>query len=1115
MKSRHILGALTIGLVALMANAVNATTRIAELPLKASVLAKPNVIFGMDDSGSMDWEVLLDTESGLLYWDGVRSWDNARGKPLATSSFIPYAYLMPVGTSVGGALYPPNTSAGQSVPPTNQFAWLRSQRFNPIYYDSRATYRPWSPAYFAGSVKTYTDALPTAAMSHPAVSASPTLNLTTNWDSAHGSFSAAGFRFYVQQGMRLPAGARVVSSSAGSAGQPCSGSTEVTLTAAQTVPANRACWASIPYYPATFWHFETCTIGADCVAAPDGTGTLKRYEIKPSTTAYPSGRSYAEEMQNFANWFTYYRKRKLMLAASMGRVLESTAGLRLGVVPFNQSPNVVMYDADDAAPAGNRLAAAGHFYLNSMSALGTPTHNTVKHIAAQYDTNKSVIQYACQRNSMFIVTDGFSNTTSIAVPSYNAALWGGSPPYSWTPPGSLSDLALSYFTNRLRTDLPAGRVPPSASSAPGADKNTNLHINTYAITLGVRGSLWPNAVDPFVTAPTWTQPVADTPSMIDDQWHATINGRGRMYLATSPDETARNLKAGLDDILSQRSTQAAVSVSTVNLARGDSRAYQAVYNPAGWTGDVEAVSVNVTTGAVGTTPLWSAANLLTARDWTTRVIASHNGTSGVAFTASAVGAAVNPSGIHGSSNDVIAYLRGDRSRESSDMRPRQSLIGAIINAEPVVDREQGVVYAATGEGMLHAFETQGSDAGKELWAYVPQAALPGIGQTVRRGYTFRSQLDGTPTIRTINGSMRLLVAGMGVAGRSYYALNVTDPRSLTSDTALASRVLWEFPSASDATAKSKVGRTMGKPHVVRLGNGSWVVLLTSGYNSSFDGKGRLWVLNATTGAVLKEFVTTDGSLSSESGLTHVSPYAEPDGSVRYVYGGDLLGNLWRFDLNGTSLSSTAVSKVAQLIGPSGVPQPVTAPPELLAYQDKRIVYVGTGRLLDITDFGSSLVQTMYAISDGPTLTNARSTLVMQTLNTAGNGNLSSNSVDWNSDRGWYIDIPAGEQLTTRPSIAYGALTIVANKTGANDCSASSRLLVIDVLTGSRFAGANFVSWQISDTSNATAAVAVLTSDGQSIKAIAREFDQARSVERTIASGIPVLPRKNAWREVRR
>ena len=57
-------------------------------------------------------------------------------------------------------------------------------------------------------------------------------------------------------------------------------------------------------------------------------------------------------------------------------------------------------------------------------------------------------------------------------------------------------------------------------------------------------------------------------------------------------------------------------------------------------------------------------------------------------------------------------------------------------------------------------------------------------------------------------------------------------------------------------------------------------------------------------------------------------------------------------------------------------------------------------------------------------------------------------------------------FNTQPVIAYGALSVVANKAGASDCSASSRLYVMDVLSGSRFAGISFVSWTISNTSHA-------------------------------------------------
>ena len=1103
--SRFVYSVAALGM--LLAGVASATTPLAQMPLKASVLAKPNVIFGMDDSGSMDWEILLDTDSGLLWWNGSTAWDSANGRPLRSSSRPAYAYLFPVGTGAGGALY---TGSWHALPPTPQFAWARSRAFNPLYYDTMQTYAPWSPAHFGGSLRTYADANPSAALIHPAAAGATTLAVNAQWNSGHANFQSSGFRFYVQSGMQLPPGTVVASSSAGSGGTPCGGSTR-TLTATQTVGSS-ACHASIPYYPATFWHPQACTLGTDCVSAPDGSGTLKRYEIRSTTTTYPSGRTYAQEMQNFANWFSYYRKRKLMLAASMGRVLEDMSGLRLGVMPFNSSATPTIYDADHPSASSNRFAAAGHFYLNAMSANGTPTHQAVKNIAAQFQSNTSIVQYACQRNNMFIVTDGFSNTTSTSVPAYSKATWGSGAPYATTHNGTLADLALAYYTLRLRPDLPAGRVPPSASTAPSADLNTDLHINTYGITLGVRGSLWPANTDPYASPPTWTVPVADDPSMIDDQWHATINGRGRMYLATTPDETAASLRAGLEDMISQVSTQGGMAVGTVNLGRSDSRAYRSVYDPAGWTGDVQAVVVNRDDATVAAAPTWSAAAQLDARAWSTRVIATASGS----FSAgnATVTAQVNPGNAWGSNADVMNYLRGDRSREGTAFRVRRSLMGSPINAEPAVDRTTGVVYAATGEGMLHAFDIQGGDAGKELWAFVPSAVLPHIGQTTARSYGFRPRLDGTPVVRGVGNGNRLLVAGMGPAGRGYYALDVTSPRGLT-EAGLAGKVKWEFPAAGDSTMQAKVGQTVGRPVIVKLGGGGgYAVVLTSGYNNTHDGKGRLWVLDADNGSVLKEFVTPDGTLSAEAGLAHVSAFAEPDGSVRYVYGGDLLGNLWRFDLAQPSGSSAAVHRLAQLKGPTGIAQPVTAAPELLAHLGKRIVYIGTGRLLDSSDFGSTRVQTVYAIADGSTLSNPRGSLVQQVLNVSGSGSLTANAVDWAVHRGWYVDLPAGEQANTQPVLAYGALSVVANKTGSSDCSASSRLYVMDVLTGSRFSGISYVSWTISDSSNASAPIALLGRDGK-VRVVTLKHEGAQAMSREVAGSGIVPAGKNAWREVRR
>lgn len=1132
-----------VALAGLLVGAASHATNLAELPLKTSVLAKPNVIFGLDDSGSMDWEVLFQTSSGQIYWrfDGTTGsgWDSTTNRPYATSpDFSPLSYVFVADTSLGNALYSSGSSNGRGVPPIGQLAWARSSSFNPLYYNTSVTYAPWSPAYVSGAPRTYADAPPTAAPAHPGplASAALTYNLgvdfnssSTNWNaSADGSFT-----FRVLAGMVLPVGTVVVADTTTSG--ICSGSTVRTLTAITTVPSGASCRASIPYFPATFWQrtvcpaTETgcvpapdCTVvspttdpSTACVSAPDGVGKLRRYEIKTGAT-FTSGRSVTAELQNFANWFTYYRKRKLMLAGSMGRVLEDMTGVRMGVVPFNTLPTVTMYDSDATSAALNRRNVAGLFYVNAMSAVGTPTHATMKHIGEQFNSNTSIIQYACQRNNSFIVTDGFANSHSTTSPTYSSSTWGGGTPFTTTAANSLADLALAYYTVRPRTDLAAGKVPSGDPARFNPDLNTNLHVNTYGITLGARGSLYPTAakpfeVDVFASPPTWPTPVADDPTMIDDLFHAAVNGRGRMYLANDVDSLVLSIRDAFADLLSQEGATGSIAVSAVNLDRGDTQAYLGSYNPSGWVGDLTANPIDITTGAVSTSKNWSAATLLGARDWTTRVIFSSNITGGVDFNVTNVGALVNPAPVSYTNTQVVEYLRGNRTGEGTTFRTRKALLGAVVNAEPVLAREEGMVYLASGDGMLHAFNTTN---GKEEWAYAPQDSLSAIGQSVEREWVYKTLLDATPRYARLSSGSKILVGGLGAAGRSYYALNVTSPKSLSSSAA-AAQVRWTFPSSIDVANRALMGYTIGKPVVTKTTAGD-VVLVTSGVDNGAtigDGKGRLWVLNATTGAVIKTFKTTIGTTAAEAGLSHVAAFKEPDGSVRYAFGGDLLGNVWRFDLEATGVGEIDAELLATLTDSLGNAQPITSTPELSTVSGKRVIMIGTGRLLDITDFGSTRVQSFYAIADGTTLATPRTTLVKQTFTRGGSPELTASPVDWTTGRGWFFDLPAGEQANTDPIVTYGAVAFVTNMHGSTDCSQSSYLYLVDVASGSIVPGATFASELISSTATSSRVITLRVVNGKIVGTTHRSDNSV--YQRELPLGAVIKPAKNAWREMRR
>jgi len=89
--------------------------------------------------------------------------------------------------------------------------------------------------------------------------------------------------------------------------------------------------------------------------------------------------------------------------------------------------------------------------------------------------------------------------------------------------------------------------------------------------------------------------------------------------------------------------------------------------------------------------------------------------------------------------------------------------------------------------------------------------------------------------------------------------------------------------------------------------GTWVVAFTSGYNntSSGDGNGHLYVRNVITGASIAKIdtfitgTTPAGTTGTPSNLGKINPWIEDetDNTAARIYGGDMLGYMWRFDFD--------------------------------------------------------------------------------------------------------------------------------------------------------------------------------------------------------------------------
>lgn len=1147
-------------------------TDVANKPLKPALLIEPNVVFAIDDSGSMDSDMLLDTDEGSMYWkpfqnpaSGAGAWKADGTGPQDvfvhnTLGTTQYRKVFPQQLQAQGAgIEPAGDQLAAPVPPTPQFAWVRSHLYNRIYYNPARVYKPWPAAIIGNNVDatSFSNAPVTDTFTHPLFSGNrATLNLFT-WQDASLNIHLS---FPLKAGMKFPIGARPIET------DPVTHQQYLGAEATNEGTATGNKRYGIPYYPATYWIRAICTpISSDCVEDPGNSAyRLKRIEIKSSTNSYiqePSrtdcssvladGRrncTFIEEAQNFANWWQYYRKRKLMLAAGMGTVMESLGGgFRLGTLYFNVPSNNPIEANNDAnyldrptiemlSTSGNggqavRRKIAGRFYNRSLRGL-TPALTTLAAIQHQFDNNANLIEYSCQRNHLFLMTDGkYSDAHAVNDSTWNQT--GTSPgnrgqyaqewPYTTTYKRTLADLALYLYSAQLRSSsLAAGKVPTSA-----ADPNPNLHFNFHGVTLGVQGEVWPKHMldDGMPNSPanvTWPDPgPASGPQLqgrqrIDDIWHASINGRGRMLLATNADEVASAINQVLYEANGVPGAQSGVALTAVKLGNNDA-AFLAGFNSSLWSGDVTRHAVNSTTGAIDTTKQWSAAAEL---DHEATLPANRKlFTTNAVFDAAGVGAQINPGGTAAETSRRVEYLRGDTSGEGymlSQLRPRKSRFGAVVGSVTALNAARTAGFVASNDGFLHAIDLSN---GKELWGYAPRAALAEMGRSTQVNWAFRTVHDGSPVIGYADG-VEMLVGGLGTAGVGWYAIDLTDTTSpsLTAAQLATNKVKWELPGLN-TDLQFQMGLSVGRPLIVKTDRYGTVVILTSGYNAPLnDGAGRLFVVKPDTGQVLLTLVAGNPTPNSgDAGLAKVSGYLEPDGTVRYLYGGDLKGNLWRFDLGTAASPTSGVTRLAVLKDVNGNLQEIAVAPALANYKGKRIVMVGTGKVTGIPDLKNEARRnSFYAILDKDDNLVERSSLVQQTINTAGGGRtVTTNAVDWNLKRGWFADLPLNERANIDPVIGFKAVTFLSNQSTTDFCSRKSYGYMMDILSGGAVKAnpndTNIVVGYSLGNKGVVGLNQLVTSDGAA-HAIPRD-DEGTPGDLPIEKPSGLVSRKAGWRRV--
>ncbi len=775
--------------------------------------------------------------------------------------------------------------------------------------------------------------------------------------------------------------------------------------------------------------------------------------------------------------------------------------------------------------------------------------------------------YATASNSGALVSDSSTSTSTGGANS------------------SLADVAQYYYNTDLRPELD-NIVPTSGRDTA---QHQHLTLFSLGLGVNGLLAYDPNYLSPTTTSdyprlvsgavnwpvPSGTTGGSDDATHVDDLWHAAVNGRGQYYSARNANSLITSLQDLVDKLVPQAGSAAAAAASALKPVEGDNSVFLPTYNREdGWHGDLKAFSfkINSATQEITApdvsrdTPAWSAGALLDARTAARKILFNGSGAlteftyanlttagrnvhfdnrcsvaAGVLSQCPDLDATTIRPKVTG--DNLVKFLRGDGSLEMDGsiaadrvFRARTHVLGDLMNATPAfagvsplsyndaghvayvstTRSRKKAIYAGANDGMLHAFD---ATTGEELWAYVPTAVMPELWRLADAKYddNHRYYVDGSPTVSDVyNGSAwrTVLIGGLGGGGRGYYALDVTNPD--------APSLLWEFTDVN-------MGLSFGNPVVTKDSTGQWIVALTSGYNNNVnaaDGVGRLYILNAISGTLIRTLSTGVGTTTTPSNLGKIDAWLDNsrNNTALRFYGGDMLGNLWRFDHDDRYLpAGREAFLLGQARSSSGAIQPITTKPLIVATKlggaIVPLVSVATGRYLGASDFADTTTQSIYTVKDSLTATGLgvirnNSGMVKQTLNSL-RAVANPATVDWAAKSGWFIDLDQAskEKVHVDGTVLFDSIAYASFVPTGDACSPDGRSYIYQL----GVANGDTVRSTIDLTGVVVGIGAVVGGDGAISIVSTTTANQSSKLEThgagSVTAGSSATVRRSSWREL--
>lgn len=316
------------------------------------------------------------------------------------------------------------------------------------------------------------------------------------------------------------------------------------------------------------------------------------------------------------------------------------------------------------------------------------------------------------------------------------------------------------------------------------------------------------------------------------------------------------------------------------------------------------------------------------------------------------GSGYRQSDARSDANDLIYWSRGqdvdDVDGDNAKTEARSWILGASIHSRPLAlnygtrdgystSNPNILLMMGTNDGYFHIFQntlTDGTESGKELFAFMPREFLSVVDDFRTNSQVATKMIygvDGEPTslvvdndndgnIESADNDKAYIYFGLRRGGKSYYALDVSDPDIATTTPPL----LWKITNTD--TDFTELGLTFSTPITTKvkyLDHATDVVVFAGGYNGGWDstytnriGKdlgdaddtvgNAIYIVDAQTGTLLWKVVQGTGSPTNtvfqhadmaDSVPSTVTPVDSNGNSITdRLYVGDTGGAVWRVDL---------------------------------------------------------------------------------------------------------------------------------------------------------------------------------------------------------------------------